>query len=225
MVHSHALRTQRFRLRRLDFTRIWSEAGAIAINGMALLLLLAPLNMYVPTQPHEEILIVQELPKKLPPPPPPLPPERVEVTPQRPVPIAPTLPQKIELPQPPVFDQPQLGDLPAQPDQIAKADPGLHNAITQPLAGTHLEYEVAPAPRYPIEAIRQALTGTVTLRVLVDVDGQPIDVQIERSSGHRILDATARKQVLAKWRFKPAMQDGRAVQAIGLIPVVFDLER
>ena len=74
------------------------------------------------------------------------------------------------------------------------------------------------------EALRQSLSGTVTLRVLVDVDGRPIDVQVAQSSGHRILDAVARKQVLAKWRFKAAMQDGRAVQAIGLVPVVFDLD-
>ncbi len=225
MVQIHALRTQRFRLAKLDFTRIWGEAGAITINSAALLLLLAPLNMHVPTKPHEDIFVVQELHKKLPPPPPPLPPEKVEVTPRRPMPVTPALPQKIELPQPPVFDQPQPGDLPAQPEQIVKVDPGLGNTLTQPLAGAHLEYEVAPAPRYPIEAIRQSLTGSVTLRVLVDIDGQPIDVQIERSSGHRILDAAARKQVLTKWRFRPAVQDGRAVQAIGLIPVVFELER
>ena len=56
-------------------------------------------------------------------------------------------------------------------------------------------------------------------------DGKPIDVRIERSSGHRMLDVAARKQVLAKWRFRPAMQDGHRVQAIGLIPVDFHLDR
>jgi protein TonB len=50
-------------------------------------------------------------------------------------------------------------------------------------------------------------------------------VQVERSSGHRVLDAAAKEQVLAKWRFKPAMQDGRAVQAIGLVPVEFNLNQ
>jgi protein TonB len=132
------------------------------------------------------------------------------------------VPQKIEMPQIPVVD-PLPDDLPADPVQIAKADIGVSDAIRRPLAGAHLEYETAPAPAYPVTAIREALTGTVTLRVLVDVDGRPIDVQIERSSGHRVLDAAARKQVLAKWRFKPAMQDGQRVQAIGLIPVEFNL--
>jgi periplasmic protein TonB len=65
----------------------------------------------------------------------------------------------------------------------------------------------------------------VTLRVLVDVDGRPIDVQVEHSSGHRVLDAAAKKQVLAKWRFRPAMQDGQVVQAIGMVPVVFSLNQ
>jgi protein TonB len=33
----------------------------------------------------------------------------------------------------------------------------------------------------------------------------------------------AREQVLAHWRFRPAMHGGRAVQAIGLVPVNFRL--
>lgn len=223
MAQTHALRTPRFRLEKLDFTRIWAEAGAIAVNGAALLLLLAPLSKHVSMQerPDDVITMVPVVEKKLPPPPP----KPVPVTPPRAVQVDPAQPQKIELPQPPVFDDPMPNDLPAQPEPIAKVDPGLGNAIAQPLAGAVLEYQTAPAPRYPIEALRQSLTGTVTLRVLVDVDGKPIDVQIERSSGHRVLDAAARKQVLAKWRFKPAMENGQAVQAIGLIPVVFDLDR
>lgn len=57
------------------------------------------------------------------------------------------------------------------------------------------------------------------------IDGRPLRADIERSSGHRALDAAARRQVLAKWRFKPAMQDGHAIQAIGLVPIDFTLAR
>jgi protein TonB len=135
------------------------------------------------------------------------------------------VPQRIEVPQPPILDESLPGDMAGDPVEVAKVDPGLNDAITQPLAGAHLEYLAAPPPRYPIEAIREALTGTVTLRVLVDVDGRPLEVQVEHSSGHRVLDAAARKQVLGKWRFKPAMDNGRAVQAIGLVPVVFSLNQ
>jgi protein TonB len=65
--------------------------------------------------------------------------------------------------------------------------------------------------------------GTVMLRVLVDVDGGPLEVTIEVSSGNRELDRAARAQVLKSWKFQPAMQDGRAVQAYGRVPVNFSL--
>jgi protein TonB len=227
MAQTLALRTHRFHfgkldLTRLDFTRISAEAGAIAINGVALLLLLAPLSMYVPVQEQREPDVVFLPQARTKPPEHIEEPKKVEVTKRHTVSTPTIVPQKIEMPQIPVVD-PLPGDLPADPVQIAKADIGVSDAIRRPLAGAHLEYETAPAPAYPVTAIREALTGTVTLRVLVDVDGRPIDVQIERSSGHRVLDAAARKQVLAKWRFKPAMQDGQRVQAIGLIPVEFNL--
>ena len=224
MAQALALRTHRFHVGKLDFTRISAEAGAFAINGVALLLLLAPLSVHAPQM--EEPVITTLYPvieEKLPPPPPP-PPRTVAVAAPRTVPTSPAvLPERIEV-EPPVVDS-QPGDTFVDPTLVADATVGRSNAITEPLAGAHLEYESAPAPSYPMEAIRKALTGTVTLRVLVDVDGRPIDVQVEHSSGHRVLDAAAKKQVLAKWRFRPAMQDGQAVQAIGMVPVVFSLNQ
>jgi protein TonB len=224
MAQALALRTHRFRIGKLDFTRISAEAGAIAINGAALLLLLAPLSVHVP--PMEEPTITTFYPvieKKLPPPPPP-PPTTVPVRP-RATPTLPALqPERIEIELPPVVDS-RPGDTLVEPTLIADANIDRSGTLTEPLSGAHLEYEVAPPPSYPTQALREMLTGTVTLRVLVDVDGKPIDVQVATSSGHRVLDMAARKQVLAKWRFRPAMQDGQAVQAIGLVPVVFNLDR
>ena len=67
-------------------------------------------------------------------------------------------------------------------------------------------------------------TGDVLLRVLVDVDGTPVSVTVESSSGNRNLDKAALQHVLKTWRFKPAMQDGQAVQAYGLVPIAFSLQ-
>jgi protein TonB len=86
-----------------------------------------------------------------------------------------------------------------------------------------LAYVAAPAPKYPTIAIRGHMSGTVTLRVLVDETGKPLDVVVESSSGHEVLDRAARDQVLAKWRFQPAESNGRKVQAWARIPVTFDL--
>ena len=73
--------------------------------------------------------------------------------------------------------------------------------------------------------MREHLHGTVLLRVLVDESGKPLDVVIERSSGHVLLDRSARQQVLASWTFQPAMVDGKAVQAWARVPVSFDLRQ
>jgi len=86
-----------------------------------------------------------------------------------------------------------------------------------------LRYLHAPAPAYPRDALRVGAQGTVTLRVLVDVDGSPLDVRVERSSGNRSLDNAARTQVLRQWKFQPAIDNGRPVQAYGLVPVDFKL--
>jgi protein TonB len=86
-----------------------------------------------------------------------------------------------------------------------------------------LAYVAAPAPKYPVQAIRGHMQGTVTLRVLVDETGKPLDVVIESSSGHELLDRAARDQVLARWRFQPAQVNGQKVQAWARIPVNFDL--
>jgi protein TonB len=60
--------------------------------------------------------------------------------------------------------------------------------------------------------------------VLVDVDGHPIDVQVQASSGNRALDDAARKQVLKKWLFRPARRNGTPVQAIGIVPIRFTMQ-
>ena len=61
------------------------------------------------------------------------------------------------------------------------------------------------------------------LRVLVDAFGRPVEVTVERSSGHRDLDRAARDKVLADWRFDPAQRDGVAVPAYALVPIDFTL--
>lgn len=210
----------------LDPTRILAESGAIAVHAAALLLLLAPLNPeFIPpaANPEEALLVVPVRPHEPPPPPPAAEPVR-PATP----PVPPPVPPRSRIP-PPVLD-PLPGDTSVEA-RIADAVAG-SPAVPAPrpvagayLEGAYLEYEEAPPPAYPREAMRRGLTGRVVLRVLVGIDGRPIDVQIGRSSGHRLLDLAAKRQVRAKWRFKPAVQDGRLVQATGLVPIDFTLDR
>lgn len=79
-----------------------------------------------------------------------------------------------------------------------------------------------PAPRYPLMARRNGEQGTVTLRVRVTRTGEPGSVVLERSSGSAALDAAALATV-KEWRFVPARQNGEAVEASVLVPIVFRL--
>lgn len=80
-----------------------------------------------------------------------------------------------------------------------------------------------PAPQYPPAARRAGQQGTVRLRVTVKRDGLPSRVDIEKSSGYRLLDAAARDQVW-NWRFVPARQGTDAIESSVVVPVVFRLE-
>jgi protein TonB len=97
-------------------------------------------------------------------------------------------------------------------------------AITGPISVSSLGYADATPPPYPRDAARMGAQGTVLLKVLVDTDGMPVEVTIHGSSGNRSLDHGAREHVLKHWRFQPAMHDGHAVQAYGLVPIVFSMQ-
>jgi protein TonB len=92
---------------------------------------------------------------------------------------------------------------------------------TAPVEAT-LAYRSSPL-QFPTQALRQHMQGTVLLRVLVDENGTPVQVEIEHGSGYALLDRSAREQVLAHWRFQPAMADGHAVRAWAKVPVNFVL--
>lgn len=96
------------------------------------------------------------------------------------------------------------------------------DAVAAPAGEASLAYRSSPL-RFPTQALRQRMHGTVLLRVLVDETGKPLQVTVEHGSGYSLLDRSAREQVLAGWRFQPAIVDGHAVRAWAKVPVSFDL--
>ncbi|MEN1940292.1 energy transducer TonB [Luteimonas sp. MJ246] len=210
---------------RPDPVRIAGVSGTLLLNGALLLLMLAPLSRPTPEPAGPRGLDTEWFePRPVPPPPPP------EIVPvERPVtPPAPTAPaQRVVEPRPvtvpPLVDG---GSIPADPAPVVEqAAADIAPPATGPLTGMRLAYAQASAPPYPREALRAGLQGTVMLQVLVDIDGRPLRVQVHDGSGHRELDEAARRHVLRHWRFQPAMRDGRSVQAIGLVPIDFRLDR
>lgn len=78
-----------------------------------------------------------------------------------------------------------------------------------------------PAPEYPRRALRSGIEGTVMVRVDVGPDGVPTSVGISRSSRSRDLDRAAIEAV-ERWRFQPAMADGRPTVGSVVVPIEFE---
>jgi TonB family C-terminal domain len=158
-------------------------------------------------------------PAVLPPPPP------IEL---KALPHPPTPPQALLRPtpvSPPVVVPSEEGHVVAPPISTptllpSHAVPG--TAAVAPAIEASLAYRMAPL-RFPAQAQRQHMHGTVLLRVLVDETGKPLQVTVEQGSGYALLDRSARDQVLAGWRFQPAMVNGQAVRAWARVPVSFQL--
>lgn len=80
-----------------------------------------------------------------------------------------------------------------------------------------------PPPPYPQAARRNGEEGTVMLRVLVDPEGAPVQVVLDKSSGSSLLDSAA-VDAVRSWRFVPARRGRQNVEGWVRVPIVFRLE-
>ncbi|MDR3581442.1 MAG: TonB family protein [Oryzomonas sp.] len=80
-----------------------------------------------------------------------------------------------------------------------------------------------PAPPYPITAKRLKLQGTAIVRVLVSPEGQPKNVELEKTSGVRLLDDAA-VEAVKHWSFVPARRGNNRIAASVNVPIRFHLE-
>lgn len=205
-------------------SRILAYSTALALHALALGLLLIPLSQ-VPLQREAErerwqVPDVKPIVPNPPTPPVDVPVTRAPATPPR----QPALAAPVDSTPMPVFATEAVVTAPVDVAPVIDDSPAIAPiGASAPLQGVQLRYLSAPAPSYPREALLAGAQGTVTLRVLVDVDGSPLEVSVEHSSGNRSLDTAARNQVLRRWKFQPATDGGRPVQAYGLIPVDFKL--
>jgi protein TonB len=206
-----------------DRARIAAMSAAIALNLAVILIATRPINPTRLVAVHR--LTAVPLVRLIEPPavlPPPLP---VELEPL-PHPVTPPQAHLRPLPSSPPADVPDTeGRIAAPPTSAPSllpadtmAGPG---AVGAP-AEASLAYRLAPL-EFPIQALRERMHGTVLLRVLVDETGKPLQVIVEHGSGHALLDRSAQQQVLAGWRFQPAIVNGQAVRAWARVPVNFDL--
>jgi protein TonB len=210
-----------------DVVRIVACSATIALNLAVLVAALRPLapdlglRAYLPPPKPIELSIIERLLV----PPPPAAPE------MKPLPVTAHVPvhvaaKPVALPAVVPTDEGSVAPTAAIPSiETTQSSPSMASSPDTTPAEASLAYAAAPAPAYPTMAIRRHMEGTVTLRVLVDEEGKPVEVSVEKSSGQELLDRAAREQVLAKWRFQPAQIDGRHVRAWARVPVTFSLRQ
>jgi protein TonB len=75
-------------------------------------------------------------------------------------------------------------------------------------------------PVYPKEALKQRISGTVRLHVLIAKDGTV--EQVEVASGHPLLQRAAVDAVL-QWRYQPTLLDGEPVEVDTTVDLIFSL--
>lgn len=81
-----------------------------------------------------------------------------------------------------------------------------------------------PKPQYPPLSLENGEEGTVRMFVVVQPNGKPSNVRVEKSSGYSRLDRAAKKAVEQYYRFTPAMENGQPIAANYTFPVVFNLK-
>jgi protein TonB len=208
----------------LDSARIAAISAAIALNLAVILIASRPLtpaqlSPLQATNPPQTIRIIDP-PAVVPLPAPP--------TDLIPFPDTPMVPPSVVRAHPvsspvvPVTSEGLTAAPPVTVPTIATGDTSLVAPTTAVPLEAILAYRAAPL-RFPTRALQQRMHGTVLLRVLVDENGKPLQVTVEHGSGYALLDRSAIEQVMAGWRFQPAMIDGRAVRAWARVPVNFDL--
>jgi protein TonB len=205
-------------------TRLPSLLGVIALHAAALALLLqyhparealaaaVPIMVSLVTPQAEP-----EKPRVEPPPPPRPVRKRPEPAPVITAPVE--APAAVEAPPPPppppVEAPPPVIAAPAAPSPAPPAP------VVPP--SFLADYLHNPAPPYPPSARRIGEQGRVVLRVLVNAEGQPEQVELRTSSGSPRLDGSALETV-RRWKFVPARQGERPVAAWVLVPISFRLE-
>lgn len=94
--------------------------------------------------------------------------------------------------------------------------------IEEGLEVAYPDYKINPNPDYPMIARRNGYEGEVLLRVWVLENGKVGDVELERSSGYKVLDKSA-LQAVRDWVFIPCKRNGEPVSSWVMVPIRFEL--
>ena len=186
----------------------------------------------IDTQPKDPPIIVEAIPLPQDPPPPQPPVDRPQPAPsQSTLDTPPTLVPLLPLPGPATDLQPQ-----PLPNPGAIIGPAVEpQPLPQPLAIPRPAAEpvrtgprfITPArdlrPPYPESKIAREEEASLKLRLSIDARGRVTAVEPVGRADPAFLEA-ARRHLIAKWRYKPATEDGRPVASTTVITLRFELD-
>jgi len=144
----------------------------------------------------------------------------------------------VTTPQPVVSETPPIAPValspapPAPPAPAVQAPPAPVAApapppkAAAPAEGGDLSAKMLSftAPTYPLESRRAKEEGTVTLSVVLGLDGRVAEIGVSGSSGSARLDKAALEAV-RKWRWAPILRNGEAVMVRGSVKIPFVIKR
>lgn len=78
-------------------------------------------------------------------------------------------------------------------------------------------------PVYPFDAKRDNIQGRVMLRFVVDLDGLAKEAEVVEAEPEGVFEDAALKAV-EKYKFRPAVKNGKIVTCIARLPILFQLD-
>jgi protein TonB len=149
-------------------------------------------------------------------------PETTQPEEQPQVKIKPEIEQQVAVDQPPPevqFEEPVTP--PAEVPIPASAN-AISGSQQQGAPAQDLKTANRVDPTYPPASRRAGEQGTVRLKVLVDTNGRPANVEVSQGSGFARLDQAA-VEAVRKWRFEAATDGSKKIQAYTQVAVTFKL--
>jgi periplasmic protein TonB len=111
-----------------------------------------------------------------------------------------------------------------QPRVVAEPVPGIAAVAPLRIAARFATPASDLRPPYPLSKLDLGQEAVLRLRLTIDERGRVTSVEPVGAADPAFL-AAARKHLLAKWRYKPATEDGRPVRSSTQISLRFELER
>ena len=149
-------------------------------------------------------------------------PEATQPEPEPEVKIKPEIEQPVAVDQPPPEVQFEEAVTPPAEVPIPASANAISGSQQQGAPAKDLKTANRVDPTYPPSSRRAGEQGTVRLKVLVDTNGRPSNVEVSQSSGFARLDEAAIAAV-KKWRFEAATDGSKKIQAYTQVAVTFKL--